>query len=66
MINHQNELELIAYKINEIKEDLKEITIIEERLSRLEKLMYIAIGAVTLITAAVPIAILIFHIVEGE
>lgn len=65
-MKHQNELELMAYKITEIKEDLKGITIIEERLSRLEKLMYIAIGAITLITAAVPIAILIVHIVEGE
>ena len=52
-MKYEDQLTLIVYKISEIKEDLKGMKKLEERVTKLEKFMYLVIGAITLVTTVV-------------
>lgn len=53
-MKYQNELELIAYKVSEIKDDLKALAHIEKRVATLERFMFMIYGASSFLVCGLP------------
>ena len=63
-MKYNEELNLISYKVGEIKKDMKELVKLEQRITKLEKFMYYCLGALTLISASIPV--LLFFMGGGK